>query len=174
MAPVLTLIPSLPHISVEWPVKKASGTPVEYLHSLLFTLHSRRKLFLVRGVDDLHKVGGLSSPQSPLRAEHPSGISYSAPLRLLSKWDPLRWAPIWVEMAPPIRPPSSSSQSPLRSGRPGVGIPPFAPLLLLSQRDPLRWALVGSPKPTWTAGLLLIRRVDDLHKVGRLQAGAAN
>ena len=35
-----------------------------------------------------------------------TGISYSAPLRLLSKWDPLRWAPIWVEIAPPIRPPS--------------------------------------------------------------------
>mgnify|MGYP000117219334 FL=1 len=39
----------------------------------------------------------------------------------------------------------SSSQSPLPSGRPCVGIPPSAPLLLLSPTDPLRWARLGAP-----------------------------
>ena len=38
----------------------------------------------------------------------------------------------------------ASSQSPLRSGHPGVGVPRCAPLLLLSPRDPLRWALAGA------------------------------
>ena len=37
----------------------------------------------------------------------------------------------------PKIPGSSSSQSPLRSGRPGVGIPRCAPLLLLSHLNPL-------------------------------------
>ena len=69
-----------------------------------------------------------------------SGISYSAPLRLLSKWDPLRWAPIWVEMALPIRPPSSSEQSPLCSGRP-VGHPS---LRSLAPPLPTRPAPLGS------------------------------
>ena len=39
----------------------------------------------------------------------------------------------------------SSSQSPLPSGRPCLGIPPSAPLLLLSPTDPLRWARLGTP-----------------------------
>ena len=39
----------------------------------------------------------------------------------------------------------SSSQSPLPSGRPCLGIPPSAPLLLLSPTDPLRWARLGAP-----------------------------
>ena len=43
----------------------------------------------------------------------------------------------------PKIPGSSSSQSPLRSGRPGVGIPRCAPLLVLSQPRPLRWVVVG-------------------------------
>ena len=59
---------------------------MEYLHSLLSTLHSRRNLLLVRGVDDLHEVGGLSSPQSTLRAERPDGHfllrSLAAPLQM--------------------------------------------------------------------------------------------
>ena len=38
----------------------------------------------------------------------------------------------------PKIPGSSSSQSPLRSERPGVGIPRYAPLLLLSQPRPQR------------------------------------
>ena len=41
---------------------------------------------LVRGVDDFHKVGGLSSPQSTLRAERPDGHfllrSLAAPLQM--------------------------------------------------------------------------------------------
>ena len=44
---------------------------------------------------------------------------------------------------------SSSSQSPLQSERPGLGIPPSAPLLLLSPTDPLRWARSG-PR-SWTS-----------------------
>ena len=39
----------------------------------------------------------------------------------------------------------SSSQSPLYSGRPSVGIRHAAPLLLLSPPNPLRWALAGTP-----------------------------
>ena len=39
----------------------------------------------------------------------------------------------------------SSSQSPLYSGRPSVGIRHAAPLLLLSSPNPLRWALAGTP-----------------------------
>ncbi len=39
----------------------------------------------------------------------------------------------------------SSSQSPLPSGRPCLGIPTSAPLLLLSPTDPLRWARLGTP-----------------------------
>ena len=60
-----------------------------------------------------------------------------------------------------------SSQSPLCSGRPGMGIPHGAPLLLLSPPDPLRWAPAGTPfcprrlvgtscislVPTWRSGL---------------------
>ena len=40
---------------------------------------------------------------------------------------------------------SSSSQSPLYSGRPLVGIRHVASLLLLSPPNPLRWALAGAP-----------------------------
>ena len=40
---------------------------------------------------------------------------------------------------------SSSSQSPLYSGRPSVGIRHVASLLLLSPPNPLRWALAGAP-----------------------------
>ena len=39
----------------------------------------------------------------------------------------------------------SSSQSPLYSGRPSVGIRHAAPLRLLSPPNPLRWALAGPP-----------------------------
>ena len=39
----------------------------------------------------------------------------------------------------------SSSQSPLYSGRPSVGIRHVASLLLLSPPNPLRWALAGAP-----------------------------
>ena len=39
----------------------------------------------------------------------------------------------------------SSSQSPLYSGRPSMGIRPVASLLLLSPPNPLRWALAGTP-----------------------------
>ena len=39
----------------------------------------------------------------------------------------------------------SSSQSPLYSGRPSMGIRHAAPLLLLSPPNPLRWALAGAP-----------------------------
>ena len=47
-----------------------------------------------------------------------AGISFCAPLLLLSERDPLRWVPARFPCAPPIRPPSSSSQSPLCSGQP--------------------------------------------------------
>ena len=40
---------------------------------------------------------------------------------------------------------ASSSQSPLYSGCPSVGIRHAAPLLLLSPPNPLRWALAGPP-----------------------------
>ena len=40
---------------------------------------------------------------------------------------------------------ASSSQSPLYSGCPSVGIRHAAPLLLLSPPNPLRWALAGTP-----------------------------
>ena len=40
---------------------------------------------------------------------------------------------------------SSSSQSPLYSGRPSVGIRHVASLPLLSPPNPLRWALAGAP-----------------------------
>ena len=39
----------------------------------------------------------------------------------------------------------SSSQSPLYSGRPSMGIRHVASLLLLSPPNPLRWALAGTP-----------------------------
>ena len=39
----------------------------------------------------------------------------------------------------------SSSQSPLYSGRPSMGIRHTAPLLLLSPPNPLRWASAGTP-----------------------------
>ena len=39
----------------------------------------------------------------------------------------------------------SSSQSPLYSGRPSVGIRHVASLRLLSPPNPLRWALAGTP-----------------------------
>ena len=41
--------------------------------------------------------------------------------------------------------PTSSSQSPLYSGRPSMGIRHGAPLLLLSPPNPLRWASAGTP-----------------------------
>ena len=41
---------------------------------------------------------------------------------------------------------ASSSQSPLYSGRPSMGIRHGAPLLLLPPPNPLRWASVGAPK----------------------------
>ena len=47
-------------------------------------------------------------------------------------------------LAPGAQTPSSS-QSPLYSGRPSMGIRHVAPLLLLSPPNPLRWALAGTP-----------------------------
>ena len=47
-------------------------------------------------------------------------------------------------LAPEAQAPSSS-QSPLYSGRPSMGIRHVAPLLLLSPPNPLRWALAGTP-----------------------------
>ena len=44
-----------------------------------------------------------------------------------------------------FRPRASSSQSPLCSGHPSMGIRHDAPLLLLSPPDPLRWAPAGAP-----------------------------
>ena len=49
-----------------------------------------------------------------------------------------------VLLAPGTQAPSSS-QSPLYSGRPNMGIRHVAPLLLLSPPNPLRWALAGTP-----------------------------
>ena len=49
-----------------------------------------------------------------------------------------------VLLAPGTQAPSSS-QSPLYSGRPSVGIRHVASLLLLSPPNPLRWALAGTP-----------------------------
>ena len=45
-------------------------------------------------------------------------------------------------------------------------------MLLLSPTKPFGFA--GGPEVTWTAELLLIRRVDDLYEVGGLQGRAAD
>ena len=78
----------------------------------------------------------------------------SAPLRLLSPCDPLRWA----HMGPPGSCPARGSYLSSRQATPGVVAAksassvsrfmrktPSAPLRLLSPCDPLRWAHMGPP-----------------------------
>ena len=81
-------------------------------------------------------IGGVPYPLWPFGPSPPDRGSRPPSPRL-------RETPSW-EIGTFIRR-ASSSQSPLYSGRPSVGIRHAAPLLLLSPPNPLRWALAGTP-----------------------------